>query len=206
MVENVHILSFLLFATSVNLDNLLVGIAYGVKGIRIHFFSNLLIAVITTVGTVVSMLVGAVLIQFLSTGLSTLLGSMILIALGVWMMKDFFWKGKVKREEDNVKASANDILRDPEKADADCSGCIEGREAILLALALSLNNFGLGLGASIAGLNIVVTAVSSFVFSLLSLGLGVKLGRRYLSKFAGKYAALFSGLLIILLGIYELLV
>ena len=200
-----HILSFLLFATSVNLDNLLVGIAYGVKGIRIHFFGNLLIAVITTVGTVVSMLAGAVLIHFLSTGLSTLLGSMILIALGVWMMKDFFWKGKVK-EEDNAKTSANELLRDPEKADADCSGCIEGKETILLALALSLNNFGLGLGASIAGLNIMVTVGSSFLFSLLSLGLGVKLGRRYLSKFAGKYAALLSGLLIILLGVYELLV
>lgn len=205
-MESVHCLSLVLVAISVNIDNFLVGIAYGTREIHIGYLGNLLIAVITSVGTAMSMLVGDVVMQFISVETSNILGSLILIAMSCWVMKDFFFKKVTVNKDPNQKTFANELLDDPEKADADHSGSIELRESIVLAFALTLNNFGLGLGASISMLNLQLTVICSFFFSIISLWIGLKLGNRCASKYFGKYAPLLSGLLILVLGIYELVV
>ena len=41
-----HVISAVLFAVSANMDNIPLGIAYGIRGIRISFARNLLIALI----------------------------------------------------------------------------------------------------------------------------------------------------------------
>lgn len=45
------ILSALLFSLSSNLDNLVIGIAYGIKKIRIDTTANLIVALVTSTGT-----------------------------------------------------------------------------------------------------------------------------------------------------------
>jgi putative Mn2+ efflux pump MntP len=51
-----HVLAVLVLATSSNFDNVGVGIAYGIRGTCIPFASNLIIAVISGTGTLLSML------------------------------------------------------------------------------------------------------------------------------------------------------
>ena len=97
-------------------------------------------------------------------------------------------------------------FNDPESADNDHSGTIDIRESLVLALALTINNFGLGIGASITGLNIYATVIGTLFFSLISILVGCLVGRSYISKFLGKFAPLVSGLIIVLLGIYKLLI
>lgn len=204
-----HLLSALLFAFSANIDNFTVGIAYGIKKIRIQALSNLLIALITAAGTFASMAVGLAVSKILLPSIANAAGSIILILIGIWIMKDFFWKKKSPKTQVEKKSSLTNcgqILRDPEKADSNRSGTIDLKESLILALALTINNFGLGIGTSITGLNIYVTVICTFFFSIVSISLGCILGRSWLSSILGKYAPLASGMIIVLLGIYELLI
>ena len=54
----VLVVSALLFSLSSNLDNIVVGLAFGIKKIHLDAVSNLTVAVITTTGTVIAMLFG----------------------------------------------------------------------------------------------------------------------------------------------------
>lgn len=202
-------ISSILFAVSANIDNFTVGIAYGIKKIKINFLSNLLIALITAAGTFISMAIGLGLSKFLSVTAANIIGSVILILLGVWIAKDFFKKERklkiAEQKEQNI-AYYSQILQDPELADKNNSGTIDIKESLTLAFALTINNFGLGIGASITGLNIFATVLCTFFVSILSIALGCLLGQSCLSRLLGKFAPLISGVIVILLGIYELLI
>lgn len=77
---------------------------------------------------------------------------------------------------------------------------------VALSLALTLNNLGLGFGAGITGLNPYLTSAFTFFFSLFFLTTGMAAGKKFLSDIFGNYAVLISGLLILILGIYELFI
>lgn len=191
-----HILSSLLFALSANIDNFVVGLSYGLKKIRIGLMSNLLIALISLIGTVLSMLVGKIIFKFIPENMSNSLGSIMLILIGSWILVKPLWENK----------HSDDILENPERADVDNSLSIDAKESIALAFALTINNVGLGIGASITGLNIVITSLFTFIFSLLMVKIGYICGSYYLSKVFSKKATFVSGLIIIALGIYEMFI
>lgn len=199
-----HFISVLAFAFSVNIDNFIVGVAYGIKKIKIGFLSNLLIAFITAAGTLISMEIGVVASQFLSPKIANAFGSILLILIGIWATKDFFRKKKPLQPTNSPNCSQ--LLKEPEKADNDHSGTIDLKESITLGLALSINNFGLGIGASITHIDITAAVACTFFSSIIFFSLGRIIGKSYLYTFFGKYASLFSGILIILLGLYELLI
>lgn len=205
-----NLLSIFLFALSANIDNLTVGAAYGIKNIKIGALSNLIIAVISAAGTLVSMTLGLALSHLIPPYIANIIGCVILIAIGLWFLKDFIFKNRKPQKPDSKDASGisryTEILDEPEKADADSSGDIDIRETVILALALTINNLGLGIGASIAGFNIAATTLCTFVISLAFIFLGYRLGKGYLSAFFGKYSGLISGIIIIALGIFEMFV
>lgn len=191
-----HIVSTLLFAISANADNLAVGLSYGIKKIRIGWVSNLLIAIISLLGTILSMLVGKIIFTFIPKNAANLIGSTTILLIGSWsLIKPLL-----------NKASADSLLDHPEKADMDNSANIDTKESIALALALTLNNIGLGIGASITGLNIILTSLFTFIFSMVSIITGYTIGSRYLSKAFSKSATVVSALIMIALGIYEMFI
>lgn len=202
-----HYLSVILFALSANIDSLAVGTAYGMKKIKISALSNFIIALISVAGTVIAMLIGLALSKFIPVYIANIIGNLILIAIGLWFLKDYIMKNIRHKEKPEAEGPLNlcaEILDNPEKADADSSGEIDLRETVILTLALTINNFGLGIGASIAGFNIAATAVFTFIFSLVFIRLGYKLGKGVLSNIIGKYTDLVSGIVIIALGIIEM--
>jgi putative sporulation protein YtaF len=137
-VINVHLISILLFAFSANIDNFTVGIAYGIKKIKIGLLSNLLIALITAIGTFVSMAVGLAVSKILTASIANVVGSVILILIGIWIIKDFFLKKEtpeIKEQKKPNLTNCGQILREPEKADSDHSGIIDLKESLILAFA-----------------------------------------------------------------------
>ena len=78
-----HLLSSFFLSSACNVDNFAVSIAYGVKRLRIDLLSNLLIALVSTLGTILSMSVGAVISRYLPDPVANLLGSVVLIAIGL---------------------------------------------------------------------------------------------------------------------------
>lgn len=200
--------STMLFVLSASTDNFVVGLCYGIKKINITLPINIIIALISSIGTILSMELGKLIINFIPQALTNAIGGLILIIIGLWAILSEFNSSSKKSTSNkgNNFLELEDILSNPESADKDTSGNIEMKESFSLAVALSLNNMGLGIGASIAGLNIILTSVSTFFISLISISLGFTIGSKYLSKRLGKYAALVSGIIIIALGIYEILI
>lgn len=201
---NMYLLSVFLFAISANIDNFTVGIAYGIKKIQIGLFNNFLIALISAVGTFLSMHVGLTLSKFMSVSTANSIGSSVLILIGIWAVKDSVVNQLKKHKKGRVShTNCKRILDEPELADRDNSKTLDVKESAALAFALTINNLGLGIGASITGFNIYITVLFTFIFSILSITLGSMLGKTYMSKLFGKFAPLISGIIIVALGVYE---
>ncbi len=195
--------SSFLFAASASIDNFTVSIAYGIKKVKISLLSNILIALVSSIGTFASMSIGKLLVNFISSKLANIAGCTILILIGFWCMLSPFLQRKKDRGKKLLKCE--ELLDNPEKADIDKSGTIDVKESFSLALALMLNNIGFGLAASITNLNMYITSLMTFLLSLLTISFGHYLGKRFLSNAFGKYAEYVSGLIIIVLGVYQLL-
>lgn len=80
----VLIVSALLFSLASNLDNIVVGLAFGIKKIHLDAVSNLTVAIITTTGTVIAMLFGRWLSGYIPNRIGNDLGAGIIILLGVY--------------------------------------------------------------------------------------------------------------------------
>jgi putative sporulation protein YtaF len=97
-------------------------------------------------------------------------------------------------------------MESPEIADVDHSGYIDVKEAVSLALALTINNLGTGVAASITGINIPLAVAATFIFSIVTLEVGGIIGNSAFSKIFGKYANFVSGVIIVILGVYEMFI
>lgn len=202
-----HIISSILLAFSASLDSLIIGIAYGIKNIKIKLFINIIIASIVTLGTFLSMIIGTILIKFLPVYICTYIGSTLLIIIGLWMTLDYFKEQKnlnINNKDLIESLNYDEILYNNKTADANGSGNIELKEALSLSIALSINNFALGIGASISGISLPLTIIFTFIFSILILIIGLKIGNSFLSKIFGKYSSLLASVIIIIMGIVQL--
>ncbi len=218
-MHSLHLLAILLLAISSNLDNIGIGISYGIRKINIPFTSNLLIAVITSGGTLLSILIGQTIYLFLRPETATLLGGGIIIAAGIWVIfqEKIMLNGKeVKKEQEEKPQAAPSglakygfsqilmILNNPIIADFDFSGHIDLREATALALGLTINNIPNGVGAGMVGLNAPITTLAVFVCSIVTIWTGISFGHLGFRRL-GNSAGLLSGLMLILIGIYEII-
>ena len=200
------ILSALLFSLSSNLDNIVIGLAYGIKKIKIGVIPNIVIATITSTGTFLAMSVGAYISIFLSHSVSNTLGAGVVIMLGVYFVTQSIIKlvTNMKLKELALKNVA-EMIEYAEKSDLDNSGDINAKEALLIALGLTFNNLGTGVAASITGVSIELTVTATFILSILTIIFGQAIGNHVIGKFFGKYAPLISGILLITLGVIEFL-
>lgn len=195
-----QLFSCFLFAFSASLDALIVGITYGIRKVQIILWQNLLVSLITLTGTVMSLALGHTILPLLPVKAASLAGSVILILLGSYYLLKYSFS--VLRE---VFAAAEEIPNEIQKASSEAPPVLSFRELFLMGAALSLNNVGIGIGASIAGLESVPTALFTLLFSVLFLSLGNRLGKLRILGVAERFADPLSGILLIGLGICELL-
>lgn len=187
----------LLFGIASSLDALLTGAIFGIRGVRILFWQNLLISAITLVGTCLSVGLGMQLVTLLPGILWKSAGSLILILFGFYYLIKFM-RTLLKKYMERKQLTATQSLREEKQPSA-----MSVREACVLGCALSANNIGIGLSASIAGLSLLPAATVTFLFSLAFLYLGNCIGKCRFLQFTEHLSDLISGLLLILLGIVE---
>ncbi|MDK0888253.1 sporulation membrane protein YtaF [Clostridium perfringens] len=201
--EKVSFLSVLLFVIAASLDILVVSLAYGLKDIKINFSSTLVITSISALGTFISMILGKFLVDLIPVKLGDIIGGLVLLLLGFYSIYSYFKEKKILTSHNSENnSSPTFILENPEVADKDKSGNIDFKESLALSLALALNNFGLGIGASISGLNIAFTTISTFIISLIFISLGFYLSKTIKSKNISKNSNLIAGIIIIILSLF----
>ena len=180
------ILAGLLFSMACNLDTVLLSVGYAIKGIRLTFGGSIVIAAITTAITWASLALGSLAAGVLDGGLSDLLGGLVLVGIGAWFLLDY--------------------LRHMGKSETDAPPPECGPWAwVSLAAALAVNNAGVGVAAGVSGLSPLLASGCNFVVTLAFLPLGRALGAGVLGKLLGKYALPLSGVLLIILGLWEVL-
>ncbi len=211
-------LTALLIAVSCNLDNVGVGISYGVRGIILPFRTNLYIAVLTAAGTALAMVLGQQTFLFLSPESGAILGGGILIAMGVWVvLQETVSLKESKCPEPRKPATGEErppqslwrrlvcILDNPSLADDDFSGHIDFKEGTLLGVALLLNNLPNGVAAAMIKLPVAVTTLAVGLLSILTFWVGIGIGRYMGTSWKGKWAWVVSGLLLVGIGLAEII-
>jgi putative sporulation protein YtaF len=205
-----------MLALSSNADNVGVGIAYGIRGIKVPFTSNLLIALVTGMGTLISMLLGQTVGFTMHPRLAGILGGAIILGIGCWVLicsapsiggfegNDLLQTGALSNTGSRVFKGLFFVLHHPLTIDRDRSGHIDLKESWLLAIALSLNNVVNGVAAGMIGLNILLTTAAVMIFSMLTLWSGCAAGDRYGRRWLGNFASVVSGLLLVAIGAYEI--
>jgi putative Mn2+ efflux pump MntP len=154
--------STLLFGIAANADNLTVGISYGMRRRRIGWQHNLLIAVITTLITLVALALGREIREILPPGSPDMLGGALLMAFAAW---SFY------RERAEASAwTPVPILKSAEGASVGTG------ESLFLSGTLAINNVGLALAGGIGGVGYVVAGLSIFGLSIVMLASGQAIG------------------------------
>ncbi|PWJ47032.1 manganese efflux pump [Faecalicatena contorta] len=199
-----HLISSLLFAISANIDSFIVGISYGIKKSNISLLKSSMISLVTLLGTVSAILMGTEISRFLPPSSSQAIGCALLIGLGLYyILKSLYgyFRAKFKKSE----VTSNEITSCSEDKGQPKDSLLTIKEGLFLGLALSINNVGMGIGASITGLRLVPTAIFSFLVSVTFLYTGSVIGKTKMPRISDRTADVLSGLILIGLGIYELL-
>lgn len=212
MVEYIVIL---LFALAVSADGFMVGIAYGIKKIKIPIASLILIAGASTLAVTLSMICGKGLASFLNPIWASRIGAAMLVIIGLYFLLQALKEriNNLPAPEDSAILTLNleflgiiiKILKKPSSADMDCSGEINLREAFFLGLALAVDALGAGMGAAMTGLNILFTALTVGMLKLIVVSSGIKLGGVVKNKALHGISSLLPGIILITIGIMEIL-
>lgn len=215
----------MLMAVALSLDGFGVGLAYGLRRIRIPMSSLIAIALCTVVAMGTSMLFGSWVTLWLRFIPARLLGAIILLTLGVFQLTKAIWNRNRDIFPEAVPAMAVvaekpilepifrfqlslfglviQVLKTPDIADVDGSGGISLRESLLLGSALAMDAFASGIGAAMAGMTLSVIGVVALT-QIMMLRLGQQMAGKIPENWTAK-AEYFPGAVLILIGLGKLI-
>lgn len=215
----------MLMAVALSLDGFGVGLAYGLRRIRIPMSSLIAIALCTVFAMGISMLFGSWVTSWLSFIPAQLLGATILLTLGVFQLARAIWNGQRESFPQAVPAMAVaiqkpvlepifrfqlslfgfviQVLKTPAIADVDGSGGISIRESLLLGSALAMDAFASGIGAAMAGMTLSVIGVVALT-QIMMLRLGQQTAGKIPESWTAK-AEYLPGAVLILIGLGKLI-
>jgi len=209
-----QVISLILLALAVSIDNFSVGFTYGLRKMKIPFKSIFIIACCSGFTLLIAMFFGHIIAQIFSPSFAESIGGVILILLGIWILYQFFRPSKEKEAVIQEKNIINfeikslgiviNILKKPMEADFDNSGTITGKEAVVLGLALSLDAFGAGIGASMLGLSPVYLTIVVILMSTSFVSLGIVGGRFFSQKSFMEKCSFIPGVILIIIGLFKL--
>lgn len=202
------VFSLILLGLAVSLDGFGVGIAYGIKNLRIPFSSLIIISLSSALALLLSMFTGKIFAYFFSPRSASIVGGVILVMVGIWIIKQSFFEQKVPYEQEESPNSISlfaSLLKEPQGADLDQSGEISSGEALFLGVALAMDAFGAGFGAAMMGFNPYITSASVGISKIILVSSGFYLGSSFMARFFGERASCLSGFVLVLLGVLNLI-
>ena len=176
------IFSMFWIVISMNIDTIFIGLSFSSKLTKLSKINMLLIATITTLGTYLALILGKSFNSVLDLNTINIIGSIALLIIGIWMIKDHFNDTSLDYKSNNIK------------------------DIIILSLVLSINNFGFGISSSMIGINIYLMSIVNFIITYLFLILSLKWGTKLLATMFSNYANLLAGLIIIIIAILNLII
>ncbi|QQP14923.1 sporulation membrane protein YtaF [Lysinibacillus agricola] len=197
------------FTFSSSIDNLGVGLSYGIRKINVRFDKNILISIICFLMSMGGISFGVWLSKILPGMLPVIIGALLLFIIGIRIIL----LAKPRKQETSIEDCNNemqsnnvqDILKNPEEAQFKKYGEIGWGEAVLLGIALSANALTNGVGAGLLGLSPLVISITAAIGSFITVWLGVKLGSKVadirIGSFTlGQFGTIISGVILLIVA------
>lgn len=196
----------LLLICALCLDTLLTALSYGISKIRIPLHSGLIISGVGAGMLLFSLLCSNTISLWIPADWCRYGGSFILAALGGGTICRSI-SARIHHhtipEQRDCASQFLAICLDAEAADTDHSKHISPKEAIFLAIALSLDSLAGGFGAGLGALQPIRTSLLCFLAGSGAIFLGQKLGKRLMTKKTGDYSWI-SGVMLLLLALLQM--
>lgn len=182
------ILKCILLALSVSIDALGLGITYGIKSTKMSKAGNVIIFTTLFCSSSLSILVGHYLSILFSPTFSVWLGSSLLVLLGIY----------------NIYKAKNNVSID---FDTDKSNYIDSKEAFALALAVAADASCVSLSSGMIGLGGFILPILIAIFHTFFVNCGTFVATLIVKKInvSNKLLSIFSGVLLIFIGLFRLL-
>ena len=200
-------LESLLLASACSLDAFVASIAYGTSKIKIPFTSIVIINIVCSSTLALSFFFGSAIKKFLSGNTSTIISFIGLMLIGVFylfqsLLKAYLSKNSCPDKKLKFKLQdlqfIIDIYVDETKADLNNSKDISSKEAVYLAIALSLDSMAVGFTSSLGSINYKQVVLFSLIVGMVSVALGLFIGRKIAQKSKLDLSWLSGAILIIL--------
>lgn len=204
--------SFIL-VIALSLDAFVSCFAYGTNKIKIPFSSALVLTGVSTFILTVSLSLGFIIKPLVPVGLTHILCFILLFILGTIKLFDSSIKAHIRNKKGLLRSFAFralslsfilNVYADPEMADEDDSRTLSYKEAVSLALALSIDGLAVGMGAAMSEANYIMIIITSLVVGLFAVYSGGSLGKK-LSMKSDLELSWLSGVLLIILAVLKLI-
>lgn len=187
---------------SSSIDNLGVGVSYGIRKVNIRLDKNILIAVICFFFSMAGISFGLWIASILPGVLPVVMGALLLFIIGIRIM--LMAKPQKKQSGDKEAGkSVGGIPVEPEVTNQ--LSDIGWGESVILGIALSANALTNGVGAGLLGLSPLLISFLAAAGSFITVWAGVRLGSRLAnirigSYTIGQFGNLLSGAIIIVIA------
>lgn len=211
-------ISLALLALALSLDSLMVGLLYGLRGIRLSWGAMGIVAGATGLLLMLSMAAGRFIATTLPPVVAGRLGAALLVGVGIWITYQTLRTHrrdapppapeplhKVWRVKLGSVGILIEILREPGAADLDHSGHITPMEAVFLGVALALDSTAAGLGAAMAGFSPLGLPMAATAATLGLLYAGSRWARVLPIRLEGRWAAI-HGVVLLVVGLYRMMI
>lgn len=181
-------LEILLLVLSVSIDSFIASISYGSSKIKIPLISALIVDLISSSMLGISLILGSLLQNYISITTAKVFSFSILFFLGFYRLFEGLLKSYINNKAKDSPPlhfrlfDFNFVLQvyaNETKADIDKSKVLSYKEAIYLAVALSLDSLAVGFGSSLILINYIEVFVLSIIIGILAILFGSYIGKRF---------------------------
>lgn len=188
-MDEIHWIRMLVYALLVgigsNLDDVSVGLAYGVNRVRIPHWVVGLVSLIGLFASFVGTFAGTTIARFIPQSDARWCACIVLCSIGALMIYASYLRPK--------SSNHRPVFRKP--------GI---RQALLLGLGLSFTDLASGFGATVSNVATWwMNAISIAIWGYIAIWIGNVAGDGWISTLLGRYAPLFAGCLLIGIGVFE---
>ena len=171
----------ILLVLTLSLDAFVASLAYGSRKIKIPFMSIIIINIVCTFLLTISIFGGSVIKKILPSNIAIMISFTILMLLGIY----YLFEGITK-------------------ADFNHSKDLDYKEAVYLAIALSLDSLAVGFGSALGNINYINVILLSLIVGIFSIKMGLVIGENIANKSRINLSWL-TGIILIILASLKLL-
>ncbi len=200
----------LLLVLAMITDTFFVSLSYAASKIKIPVSSAVVISFISSAVLTLSLLLSKLILPLFPTEYCRIFGAVILGVIGLVQFSRNGLKTILRKHSGNGSLSFScfdigfviSVYLDETKADSDASKTLSTKEAVPLSVALSVDSLCGGLAAGISGNGILSVGILSFLFGLLSVASGRRIGKQINNKNID--LSWLSGIILIVLSVIKL--